>query len=248
MSSLMDPFYIVKQEVMEALQAVGEMFERWKDLLENSNTSTNDDFKWVSNELKTGVRGIEADLTDLEETISVAEKDKIRFRIDDVEITNRRAFVSSSKKRLQAIKDEMNSPKTKGKLDKDSRSLLLSPKSDNRHSKYEESVRQDNQDFIDGQSRRQQMIMQDQEQDLSQLSNTVVTLKEIGVTVGKELDSQRLLIEDIEGEVDKANSGLKGAVKKVNQLLDSTRDSTQIGIIVLLILVLIGLGFAVYYI
>jgi len=56
------------------------------------------------------------------------------------------------------------------------------------------------------------------------------------------------LIGDIEHEADKAESGLKGAVRKVNNLLDSTKDGTQIGIIVLLILVLVGLVVLVIYI
>jgi len=98
MSNLQDPFYVVKEEVNEALQAVGEIYDKWKDLLEKSNTATNDEFKWVSNELRTGLRGIESDLGDLEETISVVERDKNRFRIDDYEINNRKSSLLPQKK------------------------------------------------------------------------------------------------------------------------------------------------------
>jgi len=104
MSNLQDPFYVVKEEVNEALQAVGEIYDKWKDLLENSNTATNNEFKWISNELRTGLKGIESDLGDLEETIKIVERDKTRFRIDDREINNRKSFIYVTKKKNSIYK------------------------------------------------------------------------------------------------------------------------------------------------
>jgi len=247
--STQDPFYVVKEEVTEALQAVDEMYDKWKDLLEHSNTSNNEDFKWVSNELKTGLRGIESDLTDLDETIGIVEKDKLRFRIEDYEINSRKNFVWSTRKKIQSIKDDMSSTVTKGKMEKDSRMNLMQQKNQNsKFAKYEASVQKDNEQFIEGQQQRQQQIFQDQNKGLEKLSTTVGTLKEIASTIDVSLEEHKVLIGDIEKDADKADSGLKGAVKRVNNLIDSTKDGTQIGIIVVLILVLIGLVVLVFYI
>jgi len=249
MATIQDPFYVVKEEVTEALQAVDEMYEKWKDLLENSNTSTNEDFKWVTNELKTGLRGIESDLTDLEETISIVEKDKARFRIEEYEINNRKNFVSSTRKKIQSIKDNMNSTKTKGKIERDSRSNLMSQKNEhNKFARYEAAVQQDNEHFIEGQHHKQQQIMRHQDQGLDKLSHTVGNLKEIASNIDTTLEEHSILIEEIEKDTNKADSGLKGAIKKVNNLLDSTKDSKQIAIIVVLILVLIALVVLVFYV
>jgi len=248
MSNMQDPFYVVKEEVNEALQAVGEIYDKWKDLLENSNTAMNDEFKWVSNELRTGLRGIESDLGDLEETISVVERDKTRFRIDDYEINNRKSFVIATKKRFQSIKDDMGSIKTKGKMEKDSRLVLIPTKNEGKFSKYEEAIRQDNEDFIQDQHAKQQMIFERQDKGLDKLGESVGKIKTIASTIGNELEEQNKLIGDIEHETDKAESGLKNAVRKVNNLLDSTKDGTQIGIIVFLILLLVGLVVLVFYI
>lgn len=51
------------------MQGVTALYNRWKELLDTTNTATNDEFKWATNELKTAIRGIEWDLTDLEETV-----------------------------------------------------------------------------------------------------------------------------------------------------------------------------------
>jgi chromosome segregation ATPase len=249
MASMQDPFYVVKEEVNDALQAVGEMYDKWKDLLEHTNTSTNDEFKWVTNELKTGLRGIESDLLDLEETIGIVEKDKAKFRIDDNEIASRKSFVTSTRRRMQAIKEEMSSTKTKGKMEADSRSnLMQQSNSTNRFSRFEAAVQQDNENFIEGQQQRQQTIFRQQDEGLDQLSHTVVTLKDIANTIDTTLEEQNGLIGEIEKETDKADSGLKGAVKKVNQLIDSTKDGTQLTVIVILILLLIGLVVLVFYV
>jgi SYP6 family syntaxin len=249
MASMQDPFYVVKEEVNDALQAVGEMYDKWKDLLEHTNTSTNDEFKWVTNELKTGLRGIESDLLDLEETIGIVEKDKAKFRIDDNEIASRKSFVTSTRRRMQAIKEEMSSTKTKGKMEADSRSnLMQQSNSTNRFSRFEAAVQQDNENFIEGQQQRQQTILRQQDEGLDQLSHTVINLKDIANTIDTTLEEQNGLIGEIEKEADKADSGLRGAVKKVNQLIDSTKDGTQLTIIVILILLLIGLVVLVFYI
>jgi hypothetical protein len=70
------------------------------------------------------------------------------------------------------------------------------------------------------------------------------------------------LIKEIDSEVDKADTGLKGAIKKVNQLLESSKgrvlvsvclliwslDSTQWAFIIILIVVLVGLIVLVFYV
>lgn len=62
---------VVSREVTQAFQGINALWERWKDLLETSNTATNEEFKWTANELKNGLKGIEFDINDLEETINI---------------------------------------------------------------------------------------------------------------------------------------------------------------------------------
>jgi len=248
MANLQDPFYVVKEELVEELQAVSEMYDKWKDLLENSNTSTNEDFKYINGELKTLIQGIEDDLKALEETISVVETDKIRFRIEESEIVNRKSFVVSTKKRIQLIKEDMISTKTRGKIERDSRSVLMQQQGNGKFSRLENAIIQDNEEFIQGQHKKHEQIFEEQDIGLDKLHGTVVTLRDMASTINTTLDEHNHLISGMEKETDKADSRLKGAVKKVNQLIDSTKDGTQIAVIVVLILLLIGLIILVFYI
>eukprot|EP01118_Nematostelium_gracile_P008138 TRINITY_DN2686_c0_g1_i1.p1 TRINITY_DN2686_c0_g1~~TRINITY_DN2686_c0_g1_i1.p1 ORF type:complete len:253 (+),score=80.75 TRINITY_DN2686_c0_g1_i1:121-879(+) len=246
-----DPFYMVKEEVTESMSAIEEMFTKWKDLLDSTNTSTNDEFQWVSNEIKTAMKAIETDLEDLDETIYNVERDKARFKIDDAEIRNRKAFVSGTRKTIKSIQDEMNSTRSKGKIQSDARSSLMgsaAKKGDGRFSRLEQEIEKDNDEFIRNQTQRQEQIFKEQDEDLTEISHTVGTLKNMAGTIGVALDEHGRLIDDINVEADKADSGIKAGIRKVNQLIDSTKDSTQMGIIVILIIVLIGLVVLAIYI
>jgi len=159
--------------------------------------------------------------------------------------------VLETKRKIQVIKDDMQSPSTKGKLETDQKSALVSQRQGaprGKYAKLEESIQQDNEEYMRGQHQQQEMIMRRQDQGLVELQETVGDLKEIGSTIGTTLETHNQMIDEVDTKVDKADSGLKGAIKKVNDLIDSTNDSTQWCIIVVLILVLVGLIVAVFYI
>jgi len=83
---------------------------------------------------------------------------------------------------------------------------------------------------------------------LDTLSVTVGRLKDMGSTIGSTIQETTSLVEELNVEVDKTDSGIRGAMNRVNKLLDSTKDSTQWCIIIFLILVLIGLIVLIFYI
>jgi len=85
----------------------------------------------------------------------------------------------------------MGSVKTKGKMEKDSRLVLIPTKNEGKFSKYEEAIRQDNDDFIQDQHAKQQMIFERQDKGLEQLSESVGKIKTIAGTIGNELDEQK---------------------------------------------------------
>jgi len=247
--SIQDPFYVVKEEVTQAFQGINTLYERWKELLGNINTSNYEEFQWTTNELKSGIKTIEWDISDLEETISIVENNRNKFKIEQSEIENRKKFVLEIKSKIQSIKDDMNGSKTKGILDKYQRNLLMNKRDQgDKFSRLESAMVQDNEQFIQSQKKRQEEILAEQDRDLEQLSHTVVNLKQVGNTINTSLKEQEQLITEIEVDTEKVDKGLRGSLKRISDLIDSTKDSTQWCIIILLILILVGLIFLVFYI
>jgi len=230
------------------MQGVTTLYERWKDLLETGKTNT-DEFKWVANELKNGIKSIEWDINDLDETITIVENNKQKFKMDPVEMQSRKAFVAEIKKKINVVKAEFVSPRAKGLVENQQRTTLMStnrPPTD-RYSRLEQAIEEDNENFVDNEVNRQSQIFAVQDDDLDKLSHTVGNLKIIGNTINDQIDTHTHLISDIDNQANKADSGLKGAVKRVSDLIDRQKDTTQWCVIIVLILVLVGLIVLVIY-
>jgi len=246
---MQDPFYVVKEEVLQSLQGVTTLYDRWKELLETTNTSSNEEFKWTANELKSGLRSIEWDITDLEETVGIVENNQAKFKIDNHELQTRKDFIQSTKSKIQLIKEDLQSTRTRGKMENDQKNTLVSSKrTSDKFSRLQNELEKDNTDFIGAQTQRQEFIIKEQDEHLDTLSMTVGRLKDMGSTIGNTIQETTGLVEELNVEVDKTDSGIRGAVNKVNKLLESTKDSTQWCIIIFLVLVLVGLIVVIFYI
>jgi len=246
---MQDPFYVVKEEVLQSLQGVTTLYDRWKELLETTNTSSNEEFKWTANELKSGLRSIEWDITDLEETVGIVENNQAKFKIDNHELQTRKDFIQSTKSKIQLIKEDLQSTRTRGKMENDQKNTLVSSKrTSDKFSRLQNELEKDNTDFIGAQTQRQEFIIKEQDEHLDTLSMTVGRLKDMGSTIGNTIQETTGLVEELNVEVDKTDSGIRGAVNRVSKLLDSTKDSTQWCIIIFLVLALVALIVVIFYI
>eukprot|EP01116_Phalansterium_solitarium_P025745 TRINITY_DN9999_c0_g1_i1.p1 TRINITY_DN9999_c0_g1~~TRINITY_DN9999_c0_g1_i1.p1 ORF type:complete len:270 (-),score=34.72 TRINITY_DN9999_c0_g1_i1:242-1051(-) len=253
-SPVQDPFYVVKEEVVQSMTGIAALHDRWKELLVKSNTAADDEFKWCMDELRGMLAEVQSDLRDLTETTDVVENNKVKFKVDDAECKSRRKFISDTRAELRRIEADLSDTRVKGKLENDQRELLTRKKApaagaapSNRFSRLEQSVQEDNDQFIEGQRTQQTQILREQDQDLDRLGHTVGNLKEISITIGNELQEQEGLIQAIDEDVDRTDRGIRGAMHKVNKLLDSTSERNQYIIILVLLLALVGLIILVIY-
>uniref|UniRef100_A0A1I8NTZ3 t-SNARE coiled-coil homology domain-containing protein n=1 Tax=Stomoxys calcitrans TaxID=35570 RepID=A0A1I8NTZ3_STOCA len=103
--SLEDPFFVVKDEVFKALNKTRGLYLRWRELGENCNSA---EAEWTTNELRNSLRSIEWDLEDLEDTISIVEKNPSKFRIDNRELSSRRHFIDNTRDEVKQMKEKMS--------------------------------------------------------------------------------------------------------------------------------------------
>uniref|UniRef100_A0A8C0CP90 Syntaxin 10 n=1 Tax=Balaenoptera musculus TaxID=9771 RepID=A0A8C0CP90_BALMU len=71
--SLEDPFFVVRGEVQKAVNTARGLYQRWCELLHEGAAVGREELDWTTNELRNGLRSIEWDLEDLEETIGIVE-------------------------------------------------------------------------------------------------------------------------------------------------------------------------------
>jgi len=254
MSLLQDPFYVVKEEVQQTVNGITTLYDRWQELLKTTNTATNDEFKWTTTELGKGIKSIEWDLQDLEETIGIVESNRQKFRLEQSEVDSRKKFISETQYIIRKMKEELKTAQTKGKMENDQRDALMR-KSGNRGGEMpgrfdglDDAIRNDNDAFIRNQAQAQDQIMRQQDTDLDDLGQVVGVLGHMGESIHSELEQQSRILDDLNAGVDNTQGRLSNVMRRVNKLLESTSDRVQWGLIIALTLILVGLVIVVFYV
>ena len=115
--------YLFYREVQKAVNNVQTLYRRWQDLLDNPRTVGKDEYNWTTNELRNNLRSIEWDLEDLDETVGIVEANPRKFNIDISEVNQRKQFIKQTRDSVNNIKEHMNSPSAKAKVENSSRDV-----------------------------------------------------------------------------------------------------------------------------
>jgi syntaxin 6 len=236
--SLEDPFFMVKNEVVQSVSQVIGLHKKWQDLHNNSSTYGNSEYSWTLNHLKENIKTIHWDLEDLGETIETVESNPYKYNISLIEINARKQFIHETKTTIDKISADINNG-SKAKAAAFSRMELLESKS-NKYEKLDRELENQNQNVIADHQLRRKMELEDQDQNLEKVGETVITLKHLGEEIGRELDSQNILLEDLDQKVSSTGTQLSKVTKKIDEILQMS-DKYQLIIIVTLVVILLSM-------
>ncbi|XP_028170390.1 syntaxin-6 [Ostrinia furnacalis] len=242
--TLEDPFYVVKDEVFKALNKTRGLYLRWQEISKAPVAPTSPEVEWTSTELRNALRSIEWDLEDLEDTISIVEKNSSKFKIDNKEICDRRTFIEATKQEVKVMKTKMSLNRNRDS-DGTAREPLLGDESPPpfagswtstpKYSQYSKLASQDSPRLELLAAQRRMLGAQDDQ--LQVISHSVGSLKTLSKQIGSELDDQAVMLDDLNTELENADSKLDSTIKKVAKVLHMNNDRRQW----LAILILIGL-------
>ncbi|KAG9350824.1 hypothetical protein JZ751_024713 [Albula glossodonta] len=127
--SMEDPFFVVKGEVQKAVNTAQGLHQRWSELLQDPSSASKEEVDWTTNELRNSLRSIEWDLEDLDETINIltviVESNPRKFNLDAVELTKRKAFITSTRQIVKDMKDQMSCPMAQAMSERKNRQGLM---------------------------------------------------------------------------------------------------------------------------
>jgi chromosome segregation ATPase len=159
------------------------------------------------------------------------------------ELESRKQFIRDTRAVVKKIKDYMNSDAARSRMETLKRKQLVSSarekKAVGRYAKLDNEMERGNQDFIDQQRHQQQAIISKQDNQLNQVGASIHTLKQIGETIGDELDSQQIMLEEMDKELDHTDSRLKALTSRVQTAIRKSGDKCQIITILVLIIILV---------
>ncbi|CAK1588539.1 unnamed protein product [Parnassius mnemosyne] len=255
--TLEDPFYVVKDEVFKALNKTRGLYLRWQEISNSPTIPNSPEVEWTSTELRNALRSIEWDLEDLEDTINILFYNNcIIFKIDNKEICDRRTFIEATKQEVKVMKGKMSLNRNRDN-DGTAREPLLGEQSPMhfgnswtstpKYSKYSKLANQTDSpnrfDMYDNDimSMQEKMLM-NQDDQLHVISNSVGSLKTVSKQIGIELDEQAVMLDDLNTELENADSKLDSTIKKVAKVLHMNNDRRQwlaIGILLGLLMIIL---------
>jgi len=232
LSATTDPYYVAKDEVEVALKKVREMHATWKQILENENTAKSNKFQELHVEIAGELRQLEFDFQDITATISMVEENRQRFKFDDREINSRKDFVRASRAAAKEISDSVNGAHAEAKMASDKRELLMNQQqarkaADDRQSR----ANKENEAFINRQRQDQQLIVQQQDEALTELSKSAERLGQTAKTINIELQDHQRMLEELDEDIDRETEKLNFVMKRMGRLL-KTSDNKQLCVII----------------
>lgn len=82
-------------------------------------------------------------------------------------------------------------------------------------------------------------VMADQDEQLDRLGESIGRQRELSIQIGDELDSQVAMLDEVDGLVDRHQSGMDRARKSLGTVARKAKDNMQVTTIVILIIILV---------
>lgn len=250
MSAAEDPFYIVKEEIQDSVDKLQATFRRYEQLLPRSGERGR-----LANDLLAGCESIEWQVDELDRAIAVAERDPVRFSIDEAELEKRRRWTGSTRNQMEKLRKTVQADMEKSLGQNHSANIrsngtrreLLRLPNDHVGAKPNQVMNPNNDDFITSETDRQVLLIREQDQELDELSVSVERLGGVGLTIHEELMGQEKLLEELDQDMDKTSNRLDFVQRKVALAMKKAGAKGQIMMIVFLVILFMVLVLLVFY-
>ncbi|KIK06458.1 hypothetical protein K443DRAFT_280772 [Laccaria amethystina LaAM-08-1] len=235
-----DPYHAVQQEIQTSLQTAAQLRSSYLRI-RNMAQEDSEELMWARNELKATLAALEADLEDLEESVKIVESTDARmFGLDDAEVQTRRQYVGHVRKEIESMRTELTAsslsiPRQRQPSDSTQRDKPGSPFSDQYGDDHQaEWAREE-----------QQMMIREQDNTMDSIAGTLNTLAQQASLMGQEIGQHNEMLDDLEQNVDKTDTKLSDAMRRLRKFLRDSEEKGSGWCIVILMLVLMALLLAV---
>ena len=98
-----------------------------------------------------------------------------------------------------------------------------------------------NQDSLDNQQIHQYHanVLREQDEELDRLGESIGRQRELSIQIGDELDDHVQMLDEVDGHVDRHQTRLDGARKRLGTIARKAKDNKQLTIIFVLIIILV---------
>ncbi|KAF9262371.1 hypothetical protein L218DRAFT_1000583 [Marasmius fiardii PR-910] len=227
-----DPYHAVQLEVQSSLQTASQLRASYVRIRNMAVREDSEELAWARNELKATLAALEADFEDLEESVKIVESTGARmFGIEEAELQKRKKYVVHVRKEIESMRAEVSPQSHPGTSSRSGRNTPQLPP---------QSTTTDDEDHQEAWAREeQQMMMREQDRTIDSIAGTLSTLAQQAGLMGQEISEHNELLDDLERGVDRTDSRLNNAMKKMKKFLRDSEERGSGWCIVILIIILV---------
>ncbi|XP_074594075.1 syntaxin 6 isoform X2 [Brevipalpus obovatus] len=236
-----DPFYTIRDEVLKALEKSRNLHQCWRGPHTDQSKFENipQDPNWIKTELKNKLRSIDWDLEDLEEALGIVGNHPDKFKLDEKEIANRRAFIEQTRGEIKLMKDDLTENKDLKKDAVQAMTALLATSGPARYTRLQNELESPNR-----------MVYNQTEISIDECLNQNANHQDIGNLTSDMIsnhpqnyvDEQAVMLEDYAQGLDLRDPTFDSPLKKVARVLhltDGKKQVTAAGVVAAFILLFV---------
>lgn len=233
----MDPYAQYHQEISAAIISLATLHQSYNRLLSTTpppQHSSSQPISYALAELRATITALQLDLEELDESVEALEKDPEiarRLGLGGEVVRERREFVDSINRRVNAIQRTL--PTTDSSNSRQPPSSGYPPS--NAYPNNEDAEGDSNEQF---ERQHQTLLVQQQDQTLTEISGTVEQLRAQAKVMGQEVFDQNIMLDDLDGHVETTSTRLNKAQRKLQRFVRDNQSSPSSWCILILIIVL----------
>ncbi|KAJ2016069.1 hypothetical protein GGI01_003141 [Coemansia sp. RSA 376] len=226
-----DPFVIVQEDVTASFDQAKTLLVSWRKLSgKRRSPQEENEYQFMTDEIYSTANSINTDLDELQETIDVAREAPEDYGLSLAQISERQIFVDTGRKALEEMRRALAQPVPNAKAKvKTGGGAAGEQRKQSEHHTVEFNHHQV----------QQQVLMEQQDEHLDAMMDTVRNLHGIAGTMNTELDDQAILLDDMDDLVDRTQSKLTAARNTVNKFLRDQNSSSLRVILILFVVILV---------
>ncbi|KAK4991678.1 hypothetical protein LTR50_001686 [Elasticomyces elasticus] len=229
-----DPFLQVQSDVLSLLHTTRPLFTSYLRIRASASSSTSPELTEARSELESTLQDLSADLRDLIDSVKAVEHDPYRYGLDIDEVERRRRLVEEVGGEVEDMREELVKAVHEADSSRGEAAVALPHPSD---------FDRDEEDTGDGyaafEQERQMEMMHEQDEALDGVFKTVGNLRLQADTMGRELEEQAELLDDVDNVADRVGGKLQTGIKKIGWVIKKNEDTYSSCCIAALIFVLV---------
>ncbi|KAF5677933.1 t-snare affecting a late golgi compartment 1 [Fusarium heterosporum] len=219
-----DPFLQVQQDVLNQMATTRPLFASYLRIRSLSTNASSPELASARSELEAALSSLADDIADLVASVQAVESEPAQFGLSAHEVTRRKRLVQEVGGEIDDMHDELAKKVDAGDLP-DPNAFAIDG--------------EDN--YAEFEQQQQMEMMHEQDQHLDGVFQTVGNLRRQADDMGRELEEQREMLEDVDNVADRVQGRLATGVQKLQHVMRQNEDRYSSCCIAVLIFVLIVL-------